>query len=50
MEPFYPFGYGQGYTTFAQRVEAAMADAHRVQLRVAVTNTGTLSGREVVQV
>lgn len=50
VEPFYPFGYGQGYTTFAQRVEAAMADAHRVQLRVAVTNTGTLPGREVVQV
>lgn len=50
VEPFYPFGYGLGYTTFAQRVDAATADAEQVRLTVTVTNTGARPGREVVQV
>lgn len=50
VTPFYPFGYGQGYTTFTQRVDAAAADARQVTLQVTVTNTGTRTGREVVQV
>lgn len=50
IQPFYPFGYGLGYTTFRQEVQAAGADPHGVRLTVAVTNTGSRPGREVVQV
>ncbi len=46
----YPFGYGLSYTTFAiESVGASFAD-DCVKLRFRVTNTGGVSGREVVQV
>ncbi|HEX7090316.1 MAG TPA: glycoside hydrolase family 3 N-terminal domain-containing protein [Longimicrobiales bacterium] len=51
--PLYPFGHGLSYTTFAYgapRLAAeriGMADSLRVE--VAVTNTGTRAGDEVVQ-
>ena len=45
----YPFGFGLSYTTFALKTCYALEDGECV-LRTAVTNTGTLSGKEVVQV
>ena len=54
VSPLWPFGFGRSYTTFAvdalrlDRTElATKGDA--VTIRVAVTNTGTRAGDEVVQ-
>jgi len=49
-EPLYPFGYGLSYTTFEYsdlQIDDANNDAIKVQ--VTVSNTGTVSGEEVVQ-
>jgi hypothetical protein len=46
----YPFGYGLSYTTFKINVQTVQADAKTVSVRAKVTNTGTRSGKEVVQV
>lgn len=45
----YPFGYGLSYTTFTQElVKAEKADgAYRFEVKV--TNTGSVAGKEVVQ-
>ncbi len=52
--PLYPFGYGLSYSTFAyEKAECSPATAgvgDTVQVRVAVKNTGTRDGDEVVQV
>ena len=51
--PRYPFGFGLAYTTFAWgpvSVAVVDAEAHRVDVEVAITNTGDRTGREVVQV
>lgn len=45
-EPRYPFGHGEGYTTWSY--EAIAVDGHQVS--VTVRNTGARPGREVVQV
>ncbi|MDR1238469.1 MAG: glycoside hydrolase family 3 C-terminal domain-containing protein, partial [Propionibacteriaceae bacterium] len=50
----YPFGHGLSYTTFAYsdlqlRSTAASASPASVSVSLAVTNTGTRAGREVVQ-
>ena len=50
IAPQYPFGYGKTYTTFAVAPEGVFADEQQVRVRVKVTNTGALPGREVVQV
>ncbi len=53
-EPLYPFGHGLGYTTF--RLDPAPLPSERlspggtVTISVDVTNTGSRSGSEVVQV
>jgi beta-glucosidase len=51
--PLYPFGYGLSYTTFAYhnlRVDhPAVAADGSVHLSVDVSNTGSISGDEVVQ-
>jgi beta-glucosidase len=55
IEPLFPFGFGLSYTTFAYtgiRCDAATFDAHAdgsVAIDVVVKNTGTVAGREVVQ-
>lgn len=53
VEPLFPFGHGLSYTTFAYRdleVERArIKDTEPLSVSVAVTNTGTRFGREVVQ-
>ena len=46
----YPFGYGISYTTFEQKVTSAVADGETVTVKVDVTNTGAVAGKDVVQV
>ena len=47
----YPFGFGLGYTTFSVDVTDVTAEADRLVLDVAVTNSGIVhSGKETVQV
>lgn len=50
LDVAYPFGHGLSYTTFEYGSPSAtiLADGD-VDVRVAVTNTGSVSGREVVQ-
>ena len=50
VTPQYPFGYGLTYTTFRVECAGCEADEKEVCVRVRVTNTGALPGRQVVQV
>lgn len=51
MDVAFPFGHGISYTTFAYgEATAALDDGGDIEVRVAVTNTGDVAGREVVQV
>lgn len=45
----YPFGYGLSYTSFEQRVDSFSDAEDAVSVSVAVTNTGDVAGKEVVQ-
>jgi beta-glucosidase len=51
--PMYPFGYGLGYTAFevtdAEVETPTVADGESVRVSVSVTNTGAVTGDEVVQ-
>nr|WP_313639392.1 glycoside hydrolase family 3 C-terminal domain-containing protein [Paenibacillus sp.] len=51
--PLFPFGYGLSYTTFAYSdlsVSAhSLKDTDTLQASVKVTNTGTMQGKEIVQ-
>jgi beta-glucosidase len=52
QEPLYPFGYGLSYTTFAYSnlILPDKANAgEKITVKATVTNTGNLSGDEVVQ-
>ncbi len=52
IEPLYPFGYGLSYTTFKYdnlKVEKADGESG-YDITLDVTNTGSASGREVVQI
>lgn len=46
----YPFGYGLSYTEFKQEIESFEADGDTITVKVKVTNTGDMAGKEVVQV
>lgn len=46
----YPFGYGLSYTTFALSEPSVKVDGDTVEISVNVTNTGSVAGKEVVQV
>ena len=46
----YPFGYGLSYTTFVQNVVSVAKTEDEVCITVEVTNTGTIAGKDVVQV
>lgn len=50
ITPLYPFGYGLSYTTFEMSLEYFEASWISIMMRVKVTNTGSCSGRQVVQV
>jgi beta-glucosidase len=45
----YPFGYGLSYTTFSQEMVSYSANSDSVKVRVKVTNTGTVEGKDVVE-
>ena len=45
----YPFGFGLSYTTFSHEANMAF-DGERITVRTKVTNTGSVLGKEVVQV
>ena len=49
VQPRYPFGYGLSYTTFDIAYKGAALEKGCVKLTAAVTNTGKVPGREVVQ-
>ncbi len=46
----YPFGYGLSYTTFEQAIQNFNFDGTNVTFDVAVTNTGSTAGKDVVEV
>ncbi|MFF2272090.1 glycoside hydrolase family 3 C-terminal domain-containing protein [Agromyces sp. NPDC058136] len=46
----YPFGYGLSYTGFDRQASAPVVADGRVSIDVAVTNTGDVAGKDVVQV
>jgi len=45
----YPFGFGLSYTTFSAEPVAVTGDGKTVRAEVRVTNTGSVAGRQVVQ-
>ncbi len=45
----YPFGYGLSYTSFEKEVTETAFDAENITVKVKVTNTGSVAGKEVVQ-
>ncbi len=49
-KPLYAFGYGLSYTTFDIKVTALEKNPDRLEVQAEVTNTGTVKGKEVVQV
>ena len=48
-EVSYPFGYGLSYTTFAYSKPVVKAVADGFEASVVVTNTGSVAGKEVVE-
>ncbi|MFV0393519.1 MAG: glycoside hydrolase family 3 N-terminal domain-containing protein, partial [Coprobacillaceae bacterium] len=50
-EVSYPFGYGLSYTTFEQKLNSVNVDleSRTVTVEVAVTNTGSVAGKNAVQ-
>ena len=48
-DPAACFGHGLGWTTWSYRSVTVLGDGETLELEIAVENTGTRSGREVVQ-
>lgn len=46
----YPFGYGLSYTTFTQKMGEIQEDDTSLSFDVIVTNTGSVAGKDVVEV
>lgn len=46
----YPFGFGLSYTTFDWEIKDFDADENEISVKVNVTNTGNVAGKDVVQV
>ncbi len=46
----YEFGYGSSYTNFNINVDSVTATASKVTVNATVSNTGSVSGKEVVEV
>ena len=46
----YEFGYGSSYTNFSINVDSVTATADKVTVNATVTNAGSVSGKEVVEV
>ena len=49
-EVAYPFGYGGSYTTFDIKTDSVNVIGENVVIAATVTNTGAVSGKEVVEV
>lgn len=49
VEVSYPFGYGLSYTSFDYSKPAVKADADGYKATITVTNTGSVAGKESVQ-
>lgn len=50
LEVAFPFGHGLSYTAFSYgRAEARVEESGDITVRVPITNTGRVAGREVVQ-
>jgi beta-glucosidase len=45
----YPFGYGLSYTTFEWEERDVTREGKQIHVRVRVTNTGEMAGKEVMQ-
>ncbi len=45
----YPFGYGLSYTSFEKKITASADNGDSVTLEVTVTNTGSVPGKDVVE-
>ncbi|WP_371683378.1 glycoside hydrolase family 3 C-terminal domain-containing protein [Olsenella sp. Marseille-P4559] len=45
----YPFGYGLSYTTFGERISGFTDDGTTITMKVDVTNTGSVAGKDVVE-
>lgn len=45
----YPFGYGLSYTSFDHRCHSLVPETRNLKFSFAVTNTGSLAGKEVLQ-
>ena len=45
----FPFGYGLSYTTFTHSVESAGEQDGKIVITAKVTNTGSVSGKQVLQ-
>lgn len=45
----FPFGFGLSYTTFSQALDSVSSDGERVRASVTVTNTGSVAGKDVVE-
>lgn len=45
----FPFGYGLSYTTFSQTLDSVESDGEKVTASVTVTNSGSVAGKEVVE-
>jgi beta-glucosidase len=51
VKPLFPFGYGLSYTTFeyGQAIASSKTMGRTLKIKVPVTNTGKVTGAEVVQ-
>ena len=50
VEPLYPFGFGLSYTDFNIEFKGIENNKDSITIKVQVTNTGSLEGKEVVQI
>ena len=49
-EVVYPFGYGLSYTTFTKEMSGITNDGTSLNFTVTVTNTGSVAGKDVVEI
>lgn len=46
----YPFGFGLSYTAFEMSCTAVSQEEGQIRIRVKITNTGEMAGKEVIQI